>query len=113
MTDDVIRNAVFARLHKHGWITGYTWVKEIPPVEKQLPGMQVKVNWTRTGLAKMRTLHACLDELGYFAHYDQGELESLHLLILMCIAEHGPGTLPTPLSSPPADPRHPGRKPRH
>ena len=86
LKDDHIRNLVFDRLTKAGWMTG-SITKDISP-----NGIRCRVAWTPDGLEKMRTLHRLIQtELGFGKSYRGGELECLRSLIDICIMQEGPG----------------------
>lgn len=90
MDDQVIRELVFNKLTKAGWITG-TWVKDVSPTQTQM-----RVNFTELGKAKLHAMYALFEELGYGSGYRVGELEFLHDLCHTCVRLHpaGPGEQP-------------------
>ena len=87
MENKVLREALFTRLSKKGWISS-TWVKDNPE------GMaRYRVKFTDLGITRMRELHRLFDELG-LRHRLVGEVEYLCNLADDCIVEHGLGPDP-------------------
>ena len=89
-----IREAVFNRLAKAGWITG-TWVRDLPPPEDYASSMEMSVEWTDLGKAKIRPIALGLVGLGYAEKYEglhfSEELGFLATVAMVFLASEGLG----------------------
>lgn len=76
--EQCVRDCVYARLYRLGWLSKTFTSQQI-----------IHAEFTELGISKLRQIHSLFDELGWNAAYLGGEFEVIVQLGKICVSKHG------------------------